>query len=614
MRKQGCEIEAKSLTYTIHNCNPSQHLFKKIWSSEETVDSEIPTPQPPVVRHVLNNVTCRAKPWEILAVVGPSGAGKSTLLELLAGRLPLPPPPATILVDDLPLSKRSFRRISAFVPQKDCLFPLLTVRETLAFTARLRLGLPTTAIHTRVETLLAELGLAHVASLRVSSISGGERRRVSIAVEAVHDPAVLILDEPTSGLDSSSALQIVDMLRSMAESGGRTIILSIHQPCWRIVKLFGSLLLLSDGSVLHHGTIADLISRLAAAGHPLPAHTNPVEFAIDSLDSLSHLQRNEKANHHSTLQQLFHIHKVADNHSTELFNIEFDYANNPFVETSILTLRFMKNVFRTKELFTCRTFQMLLSGLVLGSIFFDLKFDIAGARDRVGLFAFILTFLLSCTTEALPIFLKERDILMKETSGGAYRVSSYVIANGLVFLPFLFILALLFASPVYWLAGLDRNPSSFAFFLLLIWLILYTANSVVVCFSSLAPNFIVGNSVIAGVMGSFFLFSGYFIRKEGIPGCWVFMNYLSLFRYPFEAFLVNEFSGEGKCLEEKFGVCLLDGDTVLRKEGLGEVSRWKDVIVMVGFILGYRFGSYMILRIRSKCAKKGGLQGSFFDL
>ncbi|XP_020599496.1 ABC transporter G family member 5 [Phalaenopsis equestris] len=612
MRKQGYEIVARGITYTIQSCHPSHRFFKKIWSSDEPADPEFPIRQPPAVRHVLNNVTCRAKPWEILAVVGPSGAGKSTLLELLAGRIPLPPPPATILVDDLPLSKRSFSRISAFVPQKDCLFPLLTVRETIAFTARLRLRLTSTELRPRVEALLVELGLAPVAALRVSSISGGERRRLSIAVEAVHDPAVLILDEPTSGLDSSSALQIVDMLRSMAESRGRTVVLSIHQPCSRIVKLFGSLLLLSEGKVLHHGTIADLISRLAAAGHPLPAHTNPVEFAIDSIDSLSQLQRNEKADH-CTLQQLFQIQKVADSHS-ELFNLEFDYANNPAVETAILTLRFMKNVSRTKELFTCRTIQMLLSGLVLGSIFFDLKFDIAGARDRVGLFAFILTFLLSCTTEALPIFLKEREILMKETFGGAYRVSSYVIANGLVFLPFLFILAFLFASPVYWLAGLDRSLSSFAFFLLLIWLILYTANSVVVCFSSLAPNFIVGNSVISGVMGSFFLFSGYFIRKEEMPGCWVFMNYLSLFRYPFQSFLVNEFSGEGKCLEEKFGVCLLDGDALLKKEGLGSAKRWKDVMVMVGFILGYRFCSFVILNLRNKRAKKGSLKKAFFDL
>ncbi|KAK8501171.1 hypothetical protein V6N12_008180 [Hibiscus sabdariffa] len=151
---------------------------------------------------------------------------------------------------------------------------------------------------------------------------------------------------------------------------------------------------------------------------------------------------------------------------------------------------------------------MLISGLVLGSIFGRAKDDLAGAEEKVGLFAFILTFLLSCTTEALPIFLQEREILMKETSCGSYRVSSYAIANGLVYLPFLLILAILFSTPLYWLVGLSPNFVAFIHFLVLIWLILYTANSVVVCFSALVPNFIVGNSVISGVMGSFFLFSG----------------------------------------------------------------------------------------------------------
>ncbi|PKA57729.1 ABC transporter G family member 5 [Apostasia shenzhenica] len=608
MRKQGCEIEARDITYKIHTCRKTR-LFKKIWTRDDeddlvgnaaadaggAGDPESAFPEAGV-RYVLKDVTCRAKPWEILAVVGPSGAGKSTLLELLAGRLPTPDPPGAILVDGEPVSRRTHRRISGFVPQKDCLFPLLTVGETLAFTASLRLGLPSSALHPRVASLLAELGLSHVASTRVGAISGGERRRVSIAIEALHDPSVLILDEPTSGLDSTSALQIVEMLRTMAESGGRTVVLSIHQPCLRIVKLFGSVLLLAGGRVLHHGTVPLLLSRLSAAGLRPPLLANPVEFAIDSIDSL-HPQQPIVKNDRSSLQQLFQLHHSA---TTAGDPPELDYANNPFVETAILTHRFSKNIFRTKELFAFRTIQMFIAGLVLGSIFFNLHPDLAGAGDRVGLFAFILTFLLSGTTEALPIFLQERDILMKETTCGTYRVSSYVVANGLVFFPFLLILALLFAAPVYWLAGLDPNPSSFSFFLLLIWLILYTANSVVVCFSTLAPNFIVGNSVISGAMGCFFLFSGYFIRKEAMPAFWVFMNYVSLFKYPFEAFLKNEFSGEGRCLEEMYGACALYGEDVLRKVGLSGVSRWRDVWVMVGFVMAYRLGSYMALRVRCR--------------
>ncbi|CAL9168458.1 ABC transporter G family member 5-like [Musa acuminata AAA Group] len=663
----GCEIEATGISYQI-SISKRCHPLKKIWSRDgeegggasshrpascreednaQVVDAaDEKTCNECEVRNVLQNVSCCAKPSEILAIVGPSGAGKSTLLEILAGKIS-PSTPPTILINQRPVDKSNFRRISGYVTQKDTLFPLLTVRETLMFSARLRLGcgggsgLSQSQLSSRVESLLRELGLGRVADARVGDdarlrgISGGERRRVSIGVEVVHDPRVLILDEPTSGLDSTSALQIVDMLKDMAETRGRTIILSIHQPGFRILKLFGCILLLADGTVLHHGTIDQLHSHLRSVDLELPRHANVLEFAMDSIDTL----RRWQLEHHQqqppparapppqfpkklvdgaddkrdrcTLQQLFQQHKVVDEESLAGLDpdeLSYECANSRPREIAILTHRFLKNVMRTKQLFAFRTIQMLVSGLVLGSIFYRLKDE--NIRERVGLFAFILTFLLSCTTEALPIFLQEREILMKETSSGSYRVSSYVIANGLVFLPFLFILAVLFSVPVYWLAGLRPSCSAFMYFLLLIWLILYTANSVVVCFSALAPNFIIGNSIISGIMGTFFLFSGYFISKQWMPSYWVFMHYVSLFKYPFEGFLVNEFSGSGKCLEYGFGVCLLRGDDVLRKEGLKEECRWKNVMMMVCFILAYRFFSYLILRVRCRCAQRGGLKGA----
>uniref|UniRef100_A0A1D1ZEY9 ABC transporter G family member 5 n=1 Tax=Anthurium amnicola TaxID=1678845 RepID=A0A1D1ZEY9_9ARAE len=659
--KGGCEVEARCVSYKIRIPQRAAHPFK-IWSRddgggddakagvEETrVRAPPPThhsrpglppegePRTTHFRHVLKNVSCRAKPWEVLAIVGPSGAGKSTLLEILAGRLPTPTP--AVFVDQKPVDQGRFRKISGYVTQRDTLFPLLTVRETLHFSARLRLGLPHAELAARVETLLQELGLDHVAGVRIGDdkvrgVSGGERRRVSIGVDVIHDPRVLILDEPTSGLDSTSALQIVDMLRSMAETQGRTVILSIHQPGFRIVKLFSSLLLLADGSVLHHGTVDQLQAQLGSLGLQVPLHVNAVEFAMDAIDTLQQhsqarcwqLQQQWQAcrkgddgsdvkRNRCTLQQLFHLPKVAvadEEAGLVVIGPDVDpgcgYANSRLDETAVLTRRYLKNVFRTKELFACRTIQMLVSGVVLGSIFHDLKDDAGGARERVGLFAFVLTFLLGCTTEALPIFLQEREILMKETSCGSYRVSSYAIANGLVFLPFLLILAVLFSVPLYWLVGLNRGLAPFLYFLLLIWLVLYTANSVVACFAALAPNFIVGNSMISGVLGAFFLFSGYFIRKEGMPSYWVFMHYVSLFKYPFEGLLVNEFSDPGKCLDYRGGLCLVNGEEVLRQVGLANEGRWRNVAIMVCFILAYRFLSYIILRCRCSCAQRGGLR------
>ncbi|GLT25110.1 hypothetical protein SLA2020_002620 [Shorea laevis] len=128
--------------------------------------------------------------------------------------------------------------------------------------------------------------MTRVGDDRVRGISGGERRRVSIGVDVILDPNVLILDEPTSGLDSTSALQIIDMLKVMAETRGRTIILSIHQPGFRIVKLFNSILLLANGSVLHQGTVEQLGASLRGMGLQLPLHVNTVEFAIESIEAI----------------------------------------------------------------------------------------------------------------------------------------------------------------------------------------------------------------------------------------------------------------------------------------------------------------------------------------
>ncbi|MCD7456169.1 ATP-binding cassette sub- G member 5 [Datura stramonium] len=632
MKKQGCEIEAIGINYTIYtqkrettfnffSRNQHQKCLRGVQELHEVKELEKGN-NPKAIRHVLKDVSCRAKSGEILAIVGPSGAGKSTFLEVLAGKIE--PQSGSIFVNQKAVDKARFKKISGYVTQKDTLFPLLTVEETLSFSAKLRLKLPAKELSSRVKCLIQELGLEHVAGARIGDdrirgISGGERRRVSIGVELIHDPRVLILDEPTSGLDSTSALQIIDMLKTMAVTRGRTIILSIHQPCFRIMKLFSSILLLANGTILHHGTIEQLSLRLMLMGLDLPLHVNILEFAIESIDTI------QKQNHtllsqsalmiknsgKFTLQQLFQESKLIDEEPLSMSmsihvgnELPSGFANSSLQEIVILTVRFWKIIYRTKELFGCKTLQMLVSGLVLGSIFYNLEDNLVGAQARVGLFAFILTYLLSSTTEALPIFLQEREILMKETSCGSYRVSSYAIANSLVYLPFLLILALLFSTPLYWMVGLNRQFMAFIHFLLLIWLILYTANSVVVCCSALVPNFIIGNSLVCAMMGSCALFSGYFVSKNEIPNYWIVMHYVSLFKYPFEGFLINEFSGSGKCLQYMFGMCLASGEQVLKEEGYGGAeSLRKNLLIMVCFILLYRFISYVILRIR--CCEGG---------
>ncbi|KAL0443858.1 UNVERIFIED_CONTAM: ABC transporter G family member 10 [Sesamum latifolium] len=471
------------------------------------------------------------------------------------------------------------------------------------YSARLRLQVGRDKARSRVHSLLRELGLEHIAGVRIGSessrgISGGEKRRVSIGVDLVHDPVVLLLDEPTSGLDSASALHIVLLLKSMAKNQGKTIVLTIHQPGFRILDLIDKLILLSDGVVLHSGSLDLLAERLKSVGYCIPQHVNALEFAMEVIESLhkeeNHMIKIESCDEQDmdeTLNQLAEVKKIF-------------YCNSPCKEVVILSQRFCKNIFRTKQLFAAKTIEALLTGIVLGTIFIN---AFANSKKRkmqnqLGFFAFTLTFLISTTTEALPIFLQERRILMRETSRGVYRVSSYIIANTLVFLPFLLIVTLLYTSSVYWLVGLRRNLDGFLYFSLVIWLVALMANSFVACFSALVPNFIMGMSFIYGAMGSFFLFSGYFISKDTVPMYWKFMQYLSLFKYPYECLMINEFGGEkGKlrCIEGTGDGCLVYGNQFLMQQGLKESQKWSNLVTMLSFIFGYRLLGLLFLWCRS---------------
>ncbi|GMJ05297.1 ATP-binding cassette G10 [Hibiscus trionum] len=587
-RKHPYRLETRNLSYKLSNTFEDyfRWIFRGRWNRDKPA------------KFILKGVDCEARPGQITAIAGPSGAGKTTLLEILAGKIPPCEVSAgEVLVNGRPIDVKHFRRVSGYVTQDDALFPLLTVQETLMYSALLRLPGGKKEAGCRVKGLLKELGLEHVAGSRIgegsnNGISGGERRRVSIGVDLVHDPAVILIDEPTSGLDSASALHAVTLLKSMAANQGKTIVLTIHQPGFRILELFDRIVLLSNGFVVHNGELNLLEERLKLADHRIPRHVNVLEFAIDVIETLALPNPGSLSNINREgcrIRSPIHLERKL-----------LVYPNSRFDEVLILGQRFCSNIFRTKQLFATRVIQALVAGFVLGTIYFNVGKDKgrAALQTRTGFFAFTLTFLLSSTTEGLPIFLQERRILMRETSRGAYRVSSYVLANTIVFLPFLLMVGILFTSPVYWLVGLRRDGiDGFLYFSLVVWMVLLMSNSFVACFSALVPNFIMGNSVIAGLMGSFFLFSGYFIAKEKIPNYWVFMHYLSLFKYPFECFMINEYGGN-KCIEVENGECSLFGSWFLRQQDLKDSQKWTNLGVMLGFIVGYRLLCLFILWYR----------------
>ena len=247
------------------------------------VDLEAPKESSRGSRRVLFGVSGVARPGEVLALMGPSGSGKTTLLNCLHPERAGSRVSGNITVNDAPLVKADKRRI-AYVLQEDTLFPSLTVRESLLFTARLRLaGADEQAKAEAVDAVIAQLSLVRAANNTVALCSGGEKKRVSIAIELLTGPTVLLLDEPTSGLDSTTSGSLLRTLLALAREHSRTVVTSIHQPTSAVYLAFDRVLMLCDGHVVFDGPPRKTLGYLEAAGFACDGPCNPADFVMDLL-------------------------------------------------------------------------------------------------------------------------------------------------------------------------------------------------------------------------------------------------------------------------------------------------------------------------------------------
>ena len=198
----------------------------------------------------LHNFSFNLESGQLVAIMGGSGVGKSTLLGIMNGNIR--PNEGSITVNGYPLDAPEARQLIGFVPQDDLLIEELTVYQNLWFTARLCFArLSDQEIKARVENVLKELDLEGIKDLEVGSpirktISGGQRKRLNIALELIREPAILYLDEPTSGLSSSDSEKVIMLLKDQTHRG-KLVVVNIHQPSSEIYKLFDRLWLLDRG-------------------------------------------------------------------------------------------------------------------------------------------------------------------------------------------------------------------------------------------------------------------------------------------------------------------------------------------------------------------------------
>ncbi|KAH6805683.1 ABC-2 type transporter family protein [Perilla frutescens var. frutescens] len=619
---------------------------------------------------ILNDISGEARDGEIMAVMGASGSGKSTLIDALANRMAKGSIKGTVTLNGELLESRLLKVISAYVMQDDLLFPMLTVEETLMFAAEFRLPrtLSKSKKRLRVQALIDQLGLRNAAKTVIGDeghrgVSGGERRRVSIGIDIIHDPILLFLDEPTSGLDSTSAYMVVKVLQRIAQSGS-IVIMSIHQPSYRIMGLLDRMIFLSRGQTVYSGPPTNLPLFFSDFKHPIPDNENRTEFALDLIRELEgspggtkslvefnkswqELKRSNDCNSVTSGSNISLKEAISASiskgklvsgataassagGSTSPTSLVPTFANPFWIEMAVLSKRSVTNSRRMPELFGVRLGAVMVTGFILATVFWRLDNSPKGVQERVGFFAFAMSTMFYTCADALPVFLQERYIFMRETAYNAYRRSSYVLSHALVSLPSLLFLSLAFAATTFWAVGLD---GSFLFYLLIIFASFWAGSSFVTFLSGVVPHVMLGYTIVVAILAYFLLFSGFFITRERIPAYWIWFHYISLVKYPYEAVLQNEFEDPVKCfvrgiqifdntplaavpeslkaklldsLSSSLGMkitsstCVTTGADILQQQGVTDLSKLGCLWVTVAWGFFFRILFYLSLLVGSK--------------
>jgi ABC-type multidrug transport system ATPase subunit/ABC-type multidrug transport system permease subunit len=214
-------------------------------------------------KQVLRGVSLTVEPCELVAIVGGSGAGKTTLLEALSGVRPADRGEVRFDGVDLYANFDGFRRLLGYVPQDDIIHAELPLAVTLRYAAALRLpeSRSSADVDAAVDGALAALDLSARADVPVGALSGGQRKRASIAVELLTSPPVFFLDEPTSGLDPESSSELLRLLRSLAD-GGSTILFTTHS-VQDLVSCDRVIFLAPEGHLAFVGPVAEALDYFA---------------------------------------------------------------------------------------------------------------------------------------------------------------------------------------------------------------------------------------------------------------------------------------------------------------------------------------------------------------
>ncbi|SGY73967.1 BQ5605_C005g03332 [Microbotryum silenes-dioicae] len=598
-----------------------------------------------VEKIILNDVDAFFPAGKVCAIMGPSGvsidralslslqtllvltcfsyscqAGKSSLLQVLSGRLKSGATSVfstygSVTFNDRPYDS-SLASLMAFIEQEDAHhLPALTVRETLRYAARLRLpGQSLSQCDARAEEVLRILGLKLCADNLVGGpllkgISGGEKRRLSLAVQLIDDPPVLFADEPTSGLDSFTAYNIMLTLKDLADQG-RTIIVSVHQPRSDVWDIFDHVLLLAKGGLTaYSGPRTDILKALESCGAVCPTDFNPADFVLDVI-SVSYRDSLEEKRSAAQVERIIQAWRTSNREFAQSFSPSpqasplgtHKQRTAPFIRALPVVLsRSFKNLRRQSDIFVARLANPPFLALLFFLFFGRLSLGPGSAQTRVGALqettALPFVGMLAC----LSIFPTERGLFFHEwRSSGRHGVAAFLVAYSLQETAVSIVSSLLWSVVFVFGIKLQQTPRIFIEFWLTSYALISTGESIGIIFSSFFENGGLAVSLVSASITMSAQLNG--IISVTVPKWLQIIGWATVTKSQARVQIINEFKGlVFDCTSQDIasGACVVaTGEELLQTFSIAPSGTGKFLGIALALTLLFRILSYIALRVR----------------
>ncbi|KAK8989797.1 hypothetical protein V6N11_064213 [Hibiscus sabdariffa] len=513
---------------------------------------------------LLRGVTGAFRPGVLTALMGVSGAGKTTLMDVLAGRKTGGYIEGDIRISRFPKKQETFARISGYCEQTDIHSPQVTVRESLIYSAFLRL--PEEISHEEKMVFVDEvMELVELGNLKdaivglpgVTGLSTEQRKRLTIAVELVANPSIIFMDEPTSGLDARAAAIVMRTVRNTVDTG-RTVVCTIHQPSIDIFEAFDELLLMKrGGQVIYAGPLGRNSHKIIEYFESIPGvpkikdKYNPATWMLEVSSIAAETRLGIDFAEHYKSSSLYQRNKALVNElstppqgAQDLY-FATQYSQNSWGQFKSCFWKQWLTYWRSPDYNLVRYCFTLVAALLVGSIFWQVGTKRERSTDLTMIIgamyaAVVFVGINNCST-VQPVIAIERTVFYRERAAGMYSALPYAISQVFCEIPYIFFQTTYYTLIVYAMVGFQWTVAKFFwfFFVNFFTYLYFTYYGMMVV--SITPNHQVAAIFASAFYSVFNLFSGFFIARPRIPGWWIWYYWICPVAWTIYGLIVSQY-------------------------------------------------------------------------